>query len=114
MQTLLWIDDVRNPKNHIDVQKYDVVWIKSYSEFVQYLESYDIPDIIWIDHDLGDDKSGFDCAKYLIKMCQFWDADLPEFYSQSLNPVGKANILGLLESYRRFRMHINKYDSRKI
>lgn len=103
MMTLVWLDDVRNPKNFIDTQKYDVVWLKSYEEFVEYFKTSEIPDIIWFDHDLGGDYDGYDCAVYLIEVCQKYNCDLPEYYSQSSNPPGKTRILGLLDSYRKFR-----------
>lgn len=103
MMTLIWVDDERNPKDYIDTQKYDVTWLKSYEEFTAYFETSEIPDIIWFDHDLGEGRSGYDCAVFLIETCQKYDCDLPEYYSQSSNPPGRERILGLLDSYRKFR-----------
>ena len=43
--------------------------VYNYEEFVEYLERKGLPDFISFDHDLGEDLSGYDCAKYLVDYC---------------------------------------------
>lgn len=70
------------------------------------------PSYISFDHDLGDEddgETGYDYAKRLVNMDM--DKDFPNykfpegfaFYVHSKNPIGKANIEGLLNNYLRFR-----------
>jgi hypothetical protein len=109
MKTLLWIDDIRNPLENDWLvfspigKDVDVVWVKSYDEFVDYLNHADtLPDAICFDHDLGDGKSGYDCAKYLVEFCMDRGLKLPKWNCQSANPVGRENIDALLNNYLKF------------
>jgi len=113
MKTLLWLDDIRDPfeddANWLafsPIEKpYYVEWVKSYKEFCNYINKNGIPDAICFDHDLGDEatneKSGFDCAKYLVNYCLDNNLQLPKYNIQSANPVGKDNINGILRSYNK-------------
>jgi len=104
---LIWIDDWRNPKNFLSgsvFTKYEVVWCKSYNEFEVTLTNREFPSVVFFDHDLGDRvRDGKDCADLLIDFCMKNGYKLPEYYSQSQNPVGKKNILGVLDSFKRFQ-----------
>ena len=42
-----------------------VIWAQSYQEAIQFLEK-DWPDAICLDHDLGEEESGYDIAKYIV------------------------------------------------
>lgn len=107
MKTLLWIDDYRNPfeNDWLDFspigQNCNVVWVKSYQEAINYLDK-NWPDAICLDHDLGEYKSGYDIAKYIINKCLECNLLLPEFSSQSLNPIDRENILSLLNNYKEY------------
>lgn len=101
MQKLLWLDDFRNPKSSL-TREYEVVWVKSYEEFCNYLECNGLPDIVCFDHDLGTEKSGLDCAHYLVNYCQKHNLDIPQYNIQSSNVVGKENIGSLMDSWHRF------------
>ena len=59
-----------------------------------------------MDHDLGEEKSGYDIAKYIVDKCIDEGYILPQFASQSANPVGRANILGILNNYKRITQKI--------
>lgn len=128
---LIWLDDIRNPFENDWLafspieQPFDVVWVKSYNEFVDYIQKNGLPDGICFDHDLGFDikqsmreqgvskrksrklyrdlkeKNGYDCAKWLVNYCIDRDLNLPKYNIQSANPVGKVNIDGLLKSFIR-------------
>ena len=108
-------------------QPFNVVWVKSYIGFVKYITDNGLPTAICFDHDLGDDhkkadngmiichhglaigkdgypicsgeKTGMDCAKWLVEYCMDNDKTLPLYNIQSANPVGKENIDSLLKNY---------------
>lgn len=104
-------------------------WVLNYEQFVQWIEKYGLPDIISFDHDLADEhytpeyfwsnyeenkkyqewrsetyqeKTGMDCAKWLVDYCIDNDKELPEFYVHSANPVGADNIKGILNNYIKY------------
>ena len=95
----LFLDDLRDPP--------DDTWTiaRSFSEAVALIEEHGIPGTISFDHDLGDDKTGLDFAHYLIDLDLEKHLLLDNFTYQvhSANPVGRDNIVGLMERYLRFR-----------
>ena len=91
----LYLDDLRPTPEGFDR-------VYSYEEFVDYLEKEGLPDFISFDHDLGEDLSGYDCAKYLVEYCLAHQRPLPDYQVHSQNPVGKENIERLLENFRSF------------
>jgi len=104
MKTLLWLDDLRNP--YLNKQRrcpdgYIVYWVTNYSEFIEWIEKFGLPDAISFDHDLGEVATGMDCAKWLVNYCLDNNRELPEFYVHSANPVGAENIKTLLENYKK-------------
>lgn len=115
MKTLLWVDDARNPLeddwlNFSPIgRNCKVIWAQSYQEAIDFLEK-EWPDAICLDHDLGEEKSGYDIAKYIVDRCIDEGKKLPEFASQSANPVGRENIITLLSNYKRHELldHIQK------
>lgn len=130
---LLWLDDIRNPFDGDWIKKYaprfendgEIIWVKNYNDFIQWIIKNDLPYMIAFDHDLGEDVakakvakgmskkqarlqkkeaiSGYECAKWLVDYCIDNDAELPLFVVQSANPVGKENIMKLLNNYNNFR-----------
>lgn len=128
-KNLLWLDDYRNPFDK-DVdwlifspigRNVDIVWVKSYYEFTEWIIKNGLPDGICFDHDLGDivylearankitknkakelkkqEKTGYDCAKWLIEYCYDNKKKIPNWNVHSANPVGKININQLLEKF---------------
>lgn len=111
---LLWLDDIRNPMEDkwlnfspID-NRYltDIVWVKNYKEFVDYINNNGIPDAVCFDHDLGllsyvdgKEMTGYDCAKYLIEYCINNNLKFPQYNIQSANPIGKDNINGIIRNF---------------
>ena len=118
----LFLDDIRIPKDAIGLvpsnmnkfyweNDWDVV--RSYDEFCGYIKKYGLPDFVSFDHDLADDhynysknddvvskydyreKTGYECAKWLVDWCLENSLKLPDCIVHSANPVGKKNI----ESY---------------
>jgi hypothetical protein len=111
------LDDVRTPK--------DADWkvVRSYDEFTAHikmngLENYEL---MSLDHDLGDtamneyynnvspnytldynniqEKTGLDCAKFLVAESMNTKIPLPQIYVHSANPIGSANIMGYINNY---------------
>lgn len=115
----LFLDDVRVPND----EKWQVV--RSYDELVAHirlngLENYEV---ISLDHDLGesamqeyytnvkpnyeldykriDEKTGMDCARFLVAEAMNRNIPLPTIYVHSANPIGAANIIGYVNNYFR-------------
>ena len=100
--------------------------VTNYDDFVEYIELNGIPKFVSFDHDLGDtamdeyfrnvatngtldydnieEKTGLDCAKFLVEYCADENQLLPEYLVHSANPVGKRNIEGFLENAKK---HLN-------
>jgi rubrerythrin len=125
----LFLDDVRNPidcilyiKDKIYIEDWDIV--RNYNEFVDYITENGIPDLISFDHDLADEhyhpsmfsddksmyndrqsqfkeKTGYDCAKWLCDYCSENGLPLPTYLVHSMNPVGRDNILGVFNSFKK-------------
>ena len=114
----LYLDDVRTPT--------DDSWqvVRNYNQFVSHvrlngLENYEV---ISLDHDLGEEamnefynnalpnfklnydnilneKTGYDCAKWLVAESMTTKIPLPQIYVHSANPIGSANIMGYVNNY---------------
>ena len=96
----LFIDDIR--------QSPDDKWLvtRNYQETIQILTEYKCPTFISFDHDLGEDKSGMDFAKWLVEYDMdhnIINTDNFSFVVHSANPVGKENIEGLLGAYLKIK-----------
>jgi len=97
--------------------------VRNYNEFVDYIEENGLPQFISFDHDLGDtamdeyfrnvvvngvidydnikEKTGLDCAKFLVEYCADENQPLPEYLVHSANPAGKQNIISFLENAKK-------------
>ncbi|WP_449399682.1 cyclic-phosphate processing receiver domain-containing protein [Chryseobacterium wanjuense] len=110
---LLFLDDIRYPIEAYYYTKQDIFLRKDW-HIVQQLRAVCQQDFgkrtsgnDLFDHDLADEhylkpdsqefveKTGYDCAKWLIEYCMDNYLDLPKFYCHSMNPVGKENIESL-------------------
>lgn len=128
----IYLDDVRTPV--------DKDWrvVRNFDEFVKAIEEIGLKSIktISLDHDLGesamaeyyrnvspnykldytniDEKTGYDCAKWLVKRFYQENPDweklprdvkraktfpFPEVYTHSANPIGSANIMGYINNF---------------
>lgn len=115
----LYLDDVRIPTEG----NWEVV--RNYDEFISHiklngLENYEV---ISLDHDLGEsamqeyytnvkpnyeldykrieEKTGMDCARFLVAESITKNIPLPQIYVHSANPIGTHNILGYINNYFR-------------
>lgn len=116
----LFLDDVRFPNTtkHVELPMYNWVIVRSYDEFVKIITERNLPYHINFDHDLSYDdqnktsnfteKTGYDCAKFLVEYCMKTNQDLPEFGCHSMNYIGKQNIISLLENYKNKQQNIDE------
>jgi hypothetical protein len=99
--------------------------VRNYNEFTDWIINNGLPLFISFDHDLADthytpqhlwddyekskewqesqnhkEKTGYDCAKWLVEYCMDNELTCPNFYCHSMNPVGKDKINGLLTSFK--------------
>lgn len=96
----VWLDDERWPTNIFKkvVETYFIA--ESYEDAIFYLANFtdedDYQDVfISFDHDLGEEKTGYDLAKYLLE----YNINIGGFTIHSMNPVGSRNIYELLTHY---------------
>ena len=123
----LFLDDYRIP-THVtwvkipDYQHYTVV--RNYKQFVDMILLRGIPQFVCYDHDLADvhyntyhnvneaggleidydkftEKTGYDCAKWLVNYCVDKKIKHPPYIVHSLNPIGKKNIESYIENYNK-------------
>lgn len=123
MAYYLFLDDIRVPRDVKWVELPPRVWtiVRDYKAFVKVIDEKGIPDIVTYDHDLAlehyteidfqkmlkldyknfTEKTGYDCAKYLVSVCEAKCVKHPEYYVHSMNPIGKENIEGYIQSYHK-------------
>lgn len=95
-------------------------WVLNYNEFILWIDKFGLPDLISFDHDLAEEhytpevywsdyhkskdyqdwkyksykeKTGKDCATWLVKYCKRKELPLPRYNIHSANPVGVDYIL---------------------
>ena len=117
MKKRIYLDDERIP-----VEK-DWIVCRNYDEFIKAITDIGISNIelISLDHDLGSsaireffrnvvtnntidynnitEKTGYDCAKWLVELSIDNSIRLPLILVHSANPVGAENIKGYINSY---------------
>jgi hypothetical protein len=117
----IYLDDIRTPVEE--------GWIvcRDYDEFISKVEEIGLQniEIISLDHDLGEtaireyfknvtnnyildyenihEKTGYDCAKWLVEESMNKNIDLPLILTHSANPIGSANIMGYINNYLKNR-----------
>lgn len=114
----IYLDDVRTPIHD--------GWVvaRDYNEFVSKIQEIGLENIevITLDHDLGpeamkeyfknvatnyelhyenivNEKTGLDCAKWLVAESMVSKIPLPQIYTHSANPIGAANIIGYINNF---------------
>lgn len=118
----LFLDDYRHPLCLKDTRAWTTV--KNYKEFVAIIEKQGLPAFISFDHDLSfehyplsvlnlsaskipydlyKEKTGYHCAQWLVDHCQTKKLPLPDYQVHSMNPVGKENIISLLENFKEYQ-----------
>lgn len=103
----LFLDDERFPPD----DGRDWVVARTAKEAMRHCINQGTPSYISFDHDLGADEwTGHDFAKWLVEndlnFSTFPKIQFPTnfaFYVHSQNPIGKANIEGLLNNYLKVK-----------
>jgi hypothetical protein len=52
-----------------------------------------------LDYNNIEEKTGYDCAKFLVAKSIETNTPLPKIYVHSANPIGAANIMGYINNY---------------
>lgn len=133
----LFLDDFRSPEDAyvytLNDELIDREWVivRNYEEFVKtiawnFKENGVMPSMISFDHDLADkhyehqreidydsyeEKTGYDCAKWLVDFCMDNHAELPSYMVHSMNTVGRRNITSYIENYKKTLSKTKKYVS---
>lgn len=118
----LYLDDQRTPLDK------DWIVVRNYNEFVEKIREHGLYSFhtISLDHDLGEsamseyfnnvrfnytldynninEKTGYDCIKWLIlhfmeEVGPGEEFYFPQIYSHSANPIGAANIIGYANNF---------------
>tara|TARA_R110000782_G_scaffold109127_1_gene197930 strand:+ start:1154 stop:1555 length:402 start_codon:yes stop_codon:yes gene_type:complete len=104
-------------------RNWNINWVLNYEQFVKWIELFGLPNAISFDHDLAEEhytpeyfwndyeeskkfqdwksktyqeKTGMDCAKWLVHYCLNNNKVLPKIFIHSANPVGADNIKKVL------------------
>lgn len=128
----VYLDDIRTPIEN------DWVICRDYDEFVNKVNEIGLENIymISLDHDLGEtaireyfknvtknyilnydniqEKTGYDCAKWLVNQSIDLNIDLPLILTHSANPIGSANIMGYINNYLKNRKLPQNCERTKI
>ena len=101
----------------------DMKWVivKNYNEFIKTISDKfindEFPSTISFDHDLADvddeksglicvkfnEKTGHDCAKWLLNFCIENDIEMPKCWVHSMNTIGNLNIRRTIEDWNRWK-----------
>lgn len=95
-----------NPADaHIYSNPAEWVVVRTYHEFVSHIAKNGLPSVVSFDHDLGDfsgpnkeERTGMDCAKYLVSICLDKPAEFPKWIVHSQNTVGAENIVKYMDN----------------
>lgn len=121
----LFLDDVRLPKQVTWINLPLVEWtiVRNYSQFTTTILRDGLPQFISFDNDLAEEhynpamysedvneynklyetfaeKTGYDCAKWLVEYCIEHNQPIPDYSVHSMNPIGKKNIISYIENFK--------------
>lgn len=112
--SLIWGDSIQDRPTWVEYivgcnnpGNWEVVWVKDYKQFTNYLELAGLPDVVCFDHDLGQQMTGKDCANYMVNILVERNLFGPVIRSQSSNPGGVQNIYGLFDNWHSVWMKRN-------
>jgi hypothetical protein len=110
----IFLDDERHPTDvtWITLPKKEWTIVRNYEEFVTMIKANYVPTFISYDHDLADqhyktqrsyflytEKTGYHCAKWMVKYCMKKKIKHPDFSVHSMNPIGAENIKSYIKNY---------------
>lgn len=96
----IYLDDIRKPEKDFKYSKGIpiTVIVRDYNSMIGTLIDLlntDSKIIIDLDHDLGEEKTGYDVCKWIVEN----QYPLTAFHVHTMNPVGRANMIQLLKHY---------------
>lgn len=99
---VLYLDDLRICPSNDDEEQYSCV--RNYLEFRNWIDFYGLPDVLDLDHDLGEGETGYDCLKLVIEnLLDHPDKKVPKLRIHSGNSVGRENMRELWNCFLRVR-----------
>lgn len=131
MSYVLFLDDERIPDQVTWAQfpRYEMTFIvRNYDQFVNQITLHGLPKFVCFDHDLADthyevmleenkytyddgdlkktfdygsEKTGYDCAKWLVDYCVDRNCKFPDHVVHSMNPAGKERIQGYIANAKK-------------
>ncbi len=114
------IEDAFNYTQNIDYVNLDWFVVRSFEEFVAYIEKNGTPQLISFDHDLADEhyqylltqndvdytkykeKTGMECVKWLCDYCLDNDKKFPKHLIHTQNIIGGKNMLEYIKNFNKF------------
>ena len=119
MKYNLFLDDIRIPN---DILYYKInpfykkrkwVIVKSYDEFVNYINKYGLPNLISYDHDLADiqyvanydeyiEKTRYDALKWVCNYCLDNKLKIPIMVFHTANIIGEKNMKTYYNNFKKF------------
>jgi hypothetical protein len=124
MKTALYLDDVRTPTETLPgYHPWNIV--RNYNQFEEWIVANGVPDLVSFDHDLAEEhindyfkqfaekgfqipkyedykeKTGIDCASFLVEYCQKMNIPLKQCAVHSANPVGAKNIQSFINGFHK-------------
>ena len=111
----LFLDDERLPHRVTWVNLPTGPWVvvRNYKEFCGYITKNGLPSFVAFDHDLSIEdqnknpstatfveKTGMDCAKWLVEYCIENNKRFPGYEVHSMNVIGKVNIKSYIENFK--------------
>lgn len=104
----VFLDDIRDPEMVYSSKKAEgFIILRTYMEFVIYIQENGLPEFISFDNDLGLDENGevaqdgYAAVKWLVYESGL-DLRNLKFKVHSANPVAAKQIRGLLNNYIKF------------
>lgn len=108
MDYVLFLDDVRHPEymiyddlaRHFEDRGLAIIWANTVNMARYYIELYGLPKIAYLDHDLGE-ETAMHLLNWLRDETDLCQKNPPfQYVIHSANPVGRANILSFMESWK--------------
>lgn len=105
LQQVDWMDrDIQ-----VKYQTEEFLIARNHQQVIDLIEEHGFPNFVSFDHDLGDpvvNGDGYMIAKYLVDLDMCAKYKMPDDFDycvHSKNPIGKLNIQGYLDGYRKHR-----------
>lgn len=107
---VLFLDDTRDIPDRL--KGYAII-ARSYDDAIKILKWCGCPLYLLLDHDLGEEKTGYDFVKHFCDEVLNKNLILPkgfEYFVHSQNPVGKKNIENYMENFLEMNGYLNKKE----